>query len=231
MNIPFMIILEKHNWLWITIIFGLLLMFSLIMKRQSLNFYTKDVVPRKFSIMELEIPATSTELFNLIKGLYLLPEDQSIKSIRSLRSQLILDFLFMPFVYLIIFLLCWKIAHKMQLSFGYSFFIALAFLQLIPWICDIIKNCYLLNKIKKEVLPSSEEFHRNYLWMEGFKWGITLIAAISAISVICYFWLTGNYSSNSLYYLLIVLSEIIIFIGTNNLLFKSNQINKTKNSK
>ena len=52
------------------IAFGLMLFFSLIMGLQSRHFYTMDVVKKKFSIMDLELPATPTELVNLIKGLF-----------------------------------------------------------------------------------------------------------------------------------------------------------------
>jgi hypothetical protein len=34
---------------------------------------------------------------------------------------------------------------------------------------------------------------------------------VSALSTECYFWLSGNYSSESLPYLLIIIAEIVIF--------------------
>jgi len=167
---------------------------------------------RKFGIMELELPATPTELVNLMKGLYLLPAPESQKSISALRTQLKLDFLFMPLMYGSVFLLTWKVAQKMQFPFGHYLFLALAFLQLVSWTCDIIKNVYLLGKIRAEPGMSSEKTHKNYLKMEGAKWGITLTAAVCSVSAVFYFWMSGNYSSNSFYFLLIVFGEVIIFI-------------------
>ena len=214
------------NWLSFTILFGLLLIVTFIMMKQSRNFYTKDVVIRKFNIMELEMPATPTELMNIIKGLYLLPPLQSKKSISALRAQLKLDFLFMPLAYGTIFLLNWRVAHKMQSQPGYYMFLAFAFLQLVPWVCDIIENIYLLGKIKPEPGMTNEKKHKNYLIMEGAKWGITLTAVVCSVSAAAYFWLTGNYSSGSFYFLLIVLVEVIIFLIAVKVFFKARKLSK-----
>src|SRR3954468_22953042 len=92
------------------------------------QFFTKDVVVRRFSIMELQVPATATELVNIVSGLYLLPPAQSVKAIRALKAHLKLDFLLMPLAYGSIFLLNWKVAHKMEHPLGYYVFIAFAFL-------------------------------------------------------------------------------------------------------
>jgi len=180
--------------------------------KQSRQFYTKDPVIRKFSIMELEVPATPKELVNLVTGLYKLPDPQSARSVAALKGQLKLDFLFMPLAYGSVFLLGWRVANKMQLSIGYYVFISLAFLQIVPWICDIIENIYLLGKISKDVKESSVKLHQQYLWMEVAKWGIALTTAVCCMSAIGYFWLTGNYSETSLRYLWIFLAEIIVFL-------------------
>lgn len=209
------------NWLLFCVLFGLLLIVTFIMMRQSENFYTKDPIVRKFSIMEVEVPATYKELTNIIKGLYSLPQEESQKSLNSLKGQLLLDFIFMPLAYGSIFFLCFRVAHKMQLSAGRLVFIVLAFLQVLPLICDIIENIYLLGKIKslrqendvRDLNQSKiqEKKHKRYLWMEAAKWGISLTATVCAISAICYFWLTGNYTSSSLYFMLIVLAEAFLF--------------------
>jgi hypothetical protein len=214
------------NWLLFTIVFGLFLIVTFIMIRQSRNFYTKDVVVRKFSIMELEIPASPTELVNLMKGLYLLPASQSKKSISALKAQLKLDFLFMPLAYGSVFLLSWKVAHKMQFQIGHYIFLAFAFLQLVPWICDIIENIYLLGKIKPKPEITSEKKHTNYLRMEAIKWGTALTAAVCSVSAIFYFWLSGNYSFNSFFFLLIVVGEIIIFLIALKVFLKKNELHK-----
>ena len=209
------------SWPLFCIAFGLMLLFTFIMSVQSLHFYTKDVVVKKFSIMELELPASPTELVNLIKGLYKLPEPQSKKAVNALKSQLYIDFLFMPCAYGTIFLLCMLVSAKMQMSFGVNVFTLLAWAQLIPWLCDIIENIYLLRKIRPDPVLSIASVHKAYLRMEYIKWGIALSAAICAIAAICYFWLSGHYAVHSLYYLLIVVAEIILFSIAGKLFLKN----------
>jgi hypothetical protein len=210
-----------NTWLLFTMSFGLMLIVTFVMMQQARNFCTKDVIVRKFSIMELEVPATAKELVNLIKGLYELPNEESQKSITALKGQLKVDFLYMPFAYGSIFLLCWRVAQKMHTAFGQSIFLTLAFLQLVPWLLDIIENIYLLNKInpnikkvdvrllEKDGLAQSK--HKRYLFMEAIKWGVALIALVCSSSAVFYFWLTGNYSSASLNFLLIVIAELVLF--------------------
>jgi hypothetical protein len=200
------------SWTLFTITFGLMLLFSFIMAVQGSHFYTYDHVEKKFSIMELEMPATPLELVNLIRGLYKLStRDKALKAIKSLRYQLYLDFLFMPCAYGTIFILCMLVSAKMQSSFGHTIFTILAWAQLIPWLCDIVENIYLLRKIKPKPVLSSLTVHKAYLRMEYCKWGIALGATICAVTAICYFWLAGNYVVNSLNYLAIIAVEIIIF--------------------
>jgi|ERR1035437_1083773 hypothetical protein len=231
------------SWPLFCIAFGLMLLFTFIMSVQSLHFYTKDVVVKKFSIMELELPASPTELVNLIKGLYKLPEPQSKNAVNALKSQLYIDFLFMPCAYGTIFLLCMLVSAKMQMSFGVNVFTLLAWAQLIPgfgiiiivpfvftllawaqlipWLCDIIENIYLLRKIRPDPVLSIASVHKAYLRMEYIKWGIAFSAAICAIAAICYFWLSGHYAVHSLYYLLIVVAEIILFSIAGKLFLKN----------
>ena len=202
------------------IAFGLMLFFSLIMGLQSKHFYTMDVVKKKFSIMDLELPATATELVNLIKGLF----DTAVapKSARAVKGQLWIDFLFMPCAYGSIFIICMLISNKMD-SFGINVFKILAWAQAVPWLLDIIENIYLLSKIKKiETMCSNNNFdrrratskpgiHKAYLIMEGFKWGIALLAVNCAVAAIFYFFLSGHYGLHLLNYLLIVIAEIAGF--------------------
>ena len=200
------------SWPMFCIAFGLMLLLSFIMGWQGLHFYTKDVVVKKFSIMDLEMPATPRELVNLIRGLYKLPRTNALKSIRSLRCQLYTDFLFMPCAYISIFIVCMLVSAKMELAAGTKVFVVLAWLQVGPWLCDIIENIYLLRKIKPKPVLSSKAFHKAYLWMEYFKWSIALVASICSIAALCYFWLARNYDPDSLYYLLVIVAEIILFI-------------------
>jgi len=197
-------------WIYFCIFFGAMLLISFIMSLQSTNFYTMYVVIRKFSIIDLEFPASALELVTFIKGIFLLPVELSKKSLRAVRGQLYFDFLFMPATYGSIFILCMKVSMKMT-SFGHELFAILAWLQLIPLLCDIIENIYLLNKIRPEPVISKPAVHKAYLILEIFKWGIALTAAVCSIAAIFYFWLVGWYSYHSIHYLLIITAEIIIF--------------------
>jgi hypothetical protein len=209
------------SWTLFSIAFGLMLLLTFVMSIQSLQFYTKDVVVKKFSIIELELPATPAELVNLIKGLYKLPEPQSRKTIMALKTQLFVDFLFMPCAYGAIFLLCMLVSAKMQLSFGTNIFKIFAWLQIVPWLCDIIENIYLLRKINPNPALSSPSVHKAYLCMEIVKWGIAFIPAISAVAAICYFWLAGYYNVHTLNYLFIIAGEIILFVLLGKFFLKS----------
>ncbi|HMH23021.1 MAG TPA: hypothetical protein VK563_14655 [Puia sp.] len=194
------------------IAFGAMQLFIFLMGLQDRHFYTKDVVVRKFRIMGLELAATAREIVNLIKGLYLLPDPaQSKKAVLALKRHLYIDFLFMPCAYLSIFLVCMHVSGKMITGFGQEFFVVMAWAQALPWLCDIIGNVYLLRKIRPDPVQSTDGVHSAYLHMEALKWGLTLIAAVSALSTECYFWLSNNYSPESLRYLLIIIGEILVF--------------------
>ncbi len=203
--------MHLFNWQLFCIFFGIMLLISFLMALQSRHFYTMDVVKRKFSIMDLEIPSTAVELKNLIAGLYNLPPEQSRKSINSLKGQLFLDFLYMPFAYGCIIIACSLITEKMEHRAGQLVFTALALLQFLSWLFDIIENIYLLLKIRPDVKESSRGVHKAYLVMEAAKWGIALTGAICAIAALCYFWLAGNYASASVQYFVIIIVEIVIF--------------------
>lgn len=199
------------GWIYFCFAFAIMLLTSIIMERQSRSFYTRDVVLRKFSIMDLQLPASAQELADLIKGIYLLPKGMKEKSVRSLKGQLIIDFLFMPATYGAIFLLCMKISWKMTGNVGQEIFAALAWLQLLAFVFDVIENIYLLGKIKPGVTASSESVHKSYQTIVIMKWGIALTATICSLSGVIYFWLVGRYSIDSLQYLLIITGEIILF--------------------
>ena len=203
--------LITHGWIWFCIAFSVMLTTMFIMNFQSKKFYTQDVVLRKFSIIDLQFPASAQELVNIIKGIYDLPGGQTQRTLRSLRGQLYVDFLFMPAVYIGIFLLCMQVSSKMS-SFGHDVFAVLGWLQAIPWICDIIENIYLLNKIRPKPAVSTLSAHKAFGWLEIFKWGIPLVGAVCSVSALFYFWLTGLYSPDSLRYLLIIVGEIIVFM-------------------
>lgn len=214
--------LQFISWEFFCIAFGLMLVTNFIMGLQSLNFYTMDVVKKKFNIMDLEIPATRFELVNLIRGLYKLPREEALRSIRSLRCQLYTDFLFMPCAYTAIFILCMLVSARMT-SYGVDFFFILAWLQLVPWLCDIIENIYLLRKIKPHSKPSTAGVHKAYLVMEVLKWGIAFIAVICVIAAVCYFWLSGWYSLKTLNYLAVIITEALVFLIAAKIFLKNKE--------
>ena len=77
-------------------------------------------------------------------------------------------------------------------SFGHSLFATLAWLQLIPFLCDIIENIYLLNKLKPGSPVSAPAIHTGYLALEVLKWGLSLTGTICGISAMFYFWIIGQ---------------------------------------
>lgn len=206
MNIPFYI---SNNGVIFCIIFGMVLLTSFIMNLLSKNLYTLHVFVRKFSILDLQFPATALELATYIRGIFLLPKELSSKSLRALKAQLYVDFLFMPFAYGTIFLLCILLSHKMNYVGNYIFTV-LAWLQIIPLLCDMTENMYLLRKIRPDVTPSTPRIHKMYQLIVKIKWTIATIGVIFCVSALCYFWLTGNFSNSTLRYFIIVFVMILV---------------------
>lgn len=209
------------GWALFCIMFGVTLVTSFIMNRQSRNFYTQDVVLRKFNIMDLQLPASALEIVNLVKGIYALPGEQSQKTLKSLKGQLYIDFIFMPAAYGTIFLICMQVSSKMTAA-GHWIFAGLAWLQIVSWLCDIIENIYLLKKIRKDVTPSTPGIQKAYLRLEILKWGVALTGAVCSLFALFYFWLIGYYSKDSLKYLLIVIGEIALFFIAGKMTKKGN---------
>lgn len=203
--------LINDSWCWLCISMGLLLLTTFIMMRQSRQFYTMDVVIRKFSILDLEFPGSEKEIPDIIKGVYKLPEAQRKSTLSALRGQLWVDFLFMPAAYGSIFLVCIKVAEKMNPA-GTSLFTWLAWLQLLPWLCDIIENIYLLRKTHPNVPASTKAIHKAYQWLEIAKWGISQIGMVCGLSALLFFWVSGNFDTGSLRYLLIIAGEMGVFV-------------------
>ncbi|NLR57588.1 hypothetical protein HGH93_05730 [Chitinophaga polysaccharea] len=215
-----MTILLTDAWCWLCISMAIFLLTAFIMGRQSRYFYTMDVVPRQFSIMDLELPSCQKEMVNLIKGIYAMPPANRQLTLRALRGQLWVDFLFMPAAYGSIFLVCMKVASKMNPA-GMVLFHILAWLQLLCWLCDIIENIYLLQKIGPNISESTKMVHRAYQALEMIKWGFSLLGIVCGLSALLFFWVTGNFDVSSLHYLLIIVGEIVIFMVLQKLLFRA----------
>jgi len=215
-----MVLYIELTWVYFCIAFGAMLFLYLIMSLQSNNFFTKHVVVRKFSILDLEFPPSATDMTNFIKDIFSLPAAQAKKTSNALRNQFLLDFLFMPAFYGSIFILSMKVSMKM-VYFGHKFFAVLAWIQFIAWLCDIIENIYLLNKIRPEPVVTGSAVFKSYEVLEALKWGIPLLASVCSIAAICYFWLAGVYSYDSLVYLVIIAIEIIVYLVAKKMTTKS----------
>lgn len=210
----------EFTWVHFCIAFGVMLFLHLIMSRQSNNFFTKHVVVRRFSILDLEFPPSATDMANFIKDIFILPAAQAKKTLNALRNQLLLDFLFMPTFYGSIFILSMKVSLKM-VYFGHKFFAVLAWIQFIAWLCDIIENIYLLNIIHPDPTVSNVTVFKSYEVLEALKWGIPLLASVCSVAAISYFWLVGLYSYDSLVYLVIIAIEISIYFAAKKVTTKS----------
>lgn len=212
----------NFGWMSFCIVFGAMLLFSFLMSFQSKNFYTEHVVIRKFSMLDLEFPASALELVTYVKGIFKLPTGLAKKTLNALRGQLYFDFIFMLALYGSIFILCMKVSMKLT-SFGHELFAFLAWLLFIPLLCNIIENIYLLNKIHPEAVVSKPAIHKGYQLLQMGKWVIALTVAVCSLAAIFYFWLVGQYSLGSLYYLLIIAAEIIIFFILRKSMAKSDK--------
>ena len=208
------------SWIYFCIAFGVMLLLQLMMGFQSRNFFTKHMVIRKFSVLDLEFPPSAQELASFIKDIFNLPPELVKKTTKALKSQLWLDFLFMPALYGSIFILSMKVSAKM-IYFGHKLFAVFAWLLFLAWLCDIIENIYLLNKIRPDPEISKPFVHKSYEILEMVKWGIPLLTAVCSIAAIFYFWLIGLYSYDSLNYIFIITVEIIIYLILKKLTTKS----------
>ncbi len=65
---------------------------------------------------------------------------------------------------------------------------------------------------KLKPTASSRKVHHAFRNLEAYKWGIALTGAACAVSAALYFWLSGQYSEKSVFYLWILVTGIIFFI-------------------
>ncbi len=216
-----------NGWVLFCISFGLMLATTFIMSRLSRHFYTLDVGVRRFSIMDIEWPASPIEFRNLVAGMFQLPEPKRAKAISSFKKHLMIDFLFMPAVYGSIFLLCMKISLKMS-TFGTGFFAFLAWAQIVAFLLDIIENIFLFKKLKPDLQAFSKSTYKAMQLLEIIKWGLPLFSVICAFSAVLYFWLNGLYDKQSLTYAVVIFVEIALFMVISR--FAGGTSKKKKNS-
>jgi hypothetical protein len=174
------------------VLFVIMVITSIVMGNLSRSFYTVDVVRRKFSIIDLELPASAKEIANVIKGIYKLKDKECGTVIKALRKQLYVDFIFMPAAYGSIFILCMQLSWKLS-SGEAEFFIILAYLQSVAWICDIVENIFLLNQIRPDIRPCGKGVFTAYRVLEAMKWGFSLLGAVCGLSSALFLWLSGHW--------------------------------------
>jgi hypothetical protein len=210
------------TWMDFCICSGIMLGINLIMSLQTKNFFTIHLVIKKFSILDLEFPASAQELASFIKDIFKLPGNLINKTLKALKGNLYLDFLYMPALYGSIFILSMKVSMKMT-YFGHKLFAVLAWCQFIAWLGDVIENIYLLNKIRPDSVVSTPLVHKAYEILEIVKWVIPLITVVCSIAAMFYFWVVGRYSYESLNYIFIIVIEIILFFVVKKISTKSEE--------
>jgi hypothetical protein len=197
------------QWDQFCIALAAFLIVGYIINLQSRYLFTLHVFVRKFSLTDLESPASAMELNTYIQGIFKLPKELSVKSFRALKADLYLGLIFMPLACITLFIFCMKISMKLTF-FGHFFFALLAWLQIIPLICSYIQNIYLIRKLHRDAKTSSAPVHRMMQVVEALKWTVLLVAIVFGVTAMCYFWLTGRFHYNSVLYLLIILAEFIL---------------------
>ena len=200
-------IITQNWWLLFIGCFTGMLLITVWMAAIARRFYTNKDGLRSFSIFDLEFAATEA----MLDKIFAFSTDDTRK---QLRKHLLVDFLFMPFVYLVIALLCYKTALKMEF-YGYYFFLGLAALQVFALLFDVLENFYLLGKIglqKGEIAKEDSPAFNRYQFFVKAKFAIALTGAICSVFGLFYFWLIGVYAKESLLYIAILAAEIILFL-------------------
>lgn len=201
-------LIEQNWWMLFLACLFIFLSTGIWMQRIANGFI---ILPAnlKFSMFELELPASESSLRKLI-----LQMDDKVKG--SVRRQLLVDYIFMLGCYVGIALLCYKTSMKM-VAVGKYIFLGLAALQVISWICDIVENIYLFDQLKNtstELSEKSSSGYRFFQFLVKTKFILAFVGAICSLFGLLYFWIIGDYSEKSLpwlaaMFLLILLSGFV----------------------
>lgn len=209
----------ENSWMCFVILVGIALFTSIVMSILARKFRTHYGVTRKFSIMDLEFPSSRRDYHKIINGIYRLPD--SAKILSALRGNLLVDFLFMPAIYGLIFILCMNVSTKMESDWGEFGFQLFAWLQLLAWLLDIIENIYMLGHLKEVKMDQTfvDAPLRGFKYMVHTKWIIALLGGICSSMVLLCFWLEGEYDQTNLKYLVYLVVEILVALVLTRLLF------------
>ena len=152
---------------------GITIASTFIMQWIANDFWLGD---EKFSILGLELFYSKKEIINVLT--------QAKEPARiALNYHLIFDFAFMAGIYPGIACLCMMAREKIHTTGLKNILFALAMLQPVAWVFDIIENCYLLNWLDKPEIGDEFGMYHNIV---ALKWLIALIGALIAIGVIVF---------------------------------------------
>ena len=154
---------------------GIVIATSFIMEWLASDFWIGD---EKFSILGLELFYSKREI------LIILTQIKQPARI-ALNYQLIFDFAFMAGIYPGIASLCMMVREKINRKSIQNVLFALAMLQPVAWVFDIVENSYLLNWMEKPEIGEEFSIYHNIV---AAKWLIALIGVF--ISIIT--WLFKN---------------------------------------
>jgi hypothetical protein len=202
----------ENPWMCFVVLVGIALLTSIAMSVLAKKFRTHYGVTRKFSITDLEFPSSRRDYHKIINGIYRLPD--SAKILSALRGNLLVDFLFMPAIYGLIFILCMSVSTKMESRWGEFGFQLFAWLQLLAWLLDMIENIYMLSHLKEVKMDQTfkDAPMRAFKYMVHTKWIIALLGGICSSMVLLCFWLEGKYDPANLPFLLIFAIEVVLFV-------------------
>lgn len=128
----------------------------------------------KFSVIGLEIFYSREKIIEIFTGI-----SDKVKTILSYH--LSYDFVFMAGCYPGIVCLCMMAAKRINSKTLRKVLLILSFVQLIPWLFDIIENYFLLKWLKS---PSIGDEFRLYHLVVYCKWIIAVSTALLAISIL-----------------------------------------------
>lgn len=197
--------ITTNLWFWFSICFTLFLITTYIMSRKARRFYIKkgaENVP--FSMMDLELPLTEKELVNMMQTM-------PGPSKKAVSQHLAIDYLFMLAVYPGIALLCCITANRMD-HIGKWFFWLLAGLQFFSWLFDVLENIYLAKKLRNPVVNENIRPYKRFIRRVQAKFVLALTGSICAVFALLFYWFTSDYNTDTPWYLLVLLVELILFI-------------------
>ena len=144
-----------------------------IMEWLATDFWIDD---SRFTILGLELFYSRSDVVRVLSGI--LPAARA-----ALTYHLTFDFVFMVGIYPAIASFCMVVRDKTAKKTAQSLLFALAVLQPLAWIFDIVENRFLLGWLKDSKIGEEFEVYHNIVLA---KWIIALAGIITAIVV----WLT-----------------------------------------